>query len=68
MKTNVKEVINKGSTSVEKAVKTLKTKGTVTVNENTFKKVLTAIRTTYANMIANKAVTVNYGNFEITLN
>jgi hypothetical protein len=68
MEKRTKGVMNKGSGSVDKVVKKLVSDGTITTNESTFKKVLNALRTTYAKLIENKSVSLDYGNFEITLN
>lgn len=67
MSKNVKEV-NKGSTAVTNAISTLKDKGTVKTSGNIFKDVISTLRTSYTRLIENRSISVNYSNFEITLN
>lgn len=63
----VNDRVNKGST-IEDTLSTLKEKGTVKTNVSTFKSVLQILRTSYKKLVEGKTLTVDYGNFEITLN
>lgn len=67
MRKQVDEKVNKGST-VEDAISTLKTEGTVKTTDSIFKSVLHMLRTHYNKLMDNKSLTVDYSNFEITLN
>lgn len=67
MEKQVNDKVNKGST-VHDAINKLQKEGTLKTNDSMFKSIMNMLRTNYDKLVRNKVLTVDYSNFEITLN